>query len=79
MWDKFKLHLEDDCHKAWKWLSIQFSAAALALDGLQESIHQGWITLPDEFKQSLPTWLPRMIGAAVLCAIIGRLYKQKLS
>ena len=79
MFAAIRAKLVDDAKNAWKWLSIQFGVLAAAIDGFQESIKQGWISLPDDVKAGMGTWAPRAIGVCVLIAIFGRLYKQKTS
>lgn len=76
MWAKIRARLVGDANQAWKWLSMQFMALATAIGGLEESIKQGWVALPDDVKSAMGTWAPRAVGACVLIAIVGRLWKQ---
>lgn len=76
MFAKLQAKMVSDAKNAWKWLSMQFMALAASLTGLEEAVKQGWIGLPDDVKATMGTWVPRAIGAAVLVAIVGRLWKQ---
>jgi hypothetical protein len=56
---------------AWKWFSVQFVAAAGAI---QLSV----LAFPDSMRTWLPDWLMHMLAVALLvAAVLGRLVDQK--
>jgi anti-sigma-K factor RskA len=61
----------DDVKKAWRWISVQAMAAAVAVQG-------AWELLPDDMKAGIPPKLVTAITVALLVlGIAGRLVKQK--
>lgn len=69
MW--FSARLIEDWKQAWKWVSVNCMAAALAVQG-------AWLFIPDDMRSSLPPDLVKKITIALLIVgIIGRLFKQK--
>ena len=56
---------------AWKWFSVQFVAAAGAV---QLSV----LAFPDSIRAWLPDWLTHLLAVALLvAAVAGRLIEQK--
>lgn len=56
---------------AWKWFSVQFVAAAGAV---QLSV----LAFPDSIRAWLPDWLTHLLAVALLvAAVAGRLIDQK--
>jgi len=56
---------------AWKWFSVQFVAAAGAI---QLSV----LAFPETVRAWLPDWLTHMLAVALLfAAVVGRLVEQK--
>jgi len=56
---------------AWKWFSVQFVAAAGAI---QLSV----LAFPDSVRAWLPDWLTHALAVALLvAAVLGRLVDQK--
>jgi len=65
------MRLVDNVKTAWRWLSMQFMAAAVA-------IQTAWLSLPDELKASIP---PKAVSAItiglLILGMLGRLKKQE--
>jgi hypothetical protein len=64
-------HVIPGWKQAWKFLSMQGMLLALTIQGV-------WVTLPDDWRASIPT--PLIAGLTIACLIfgvIGRLYQQK--
>jgi len=70
MIDWIKCHLVDDIKDAWRWISVQASAVAIALP-------VAWMAMPDDFKDAIPGGLVSLMAGASLVALIGRGVKQK--
>lgn len=49
-----KLVLIDDWHRAWKYLSIQFSALGFLLMGAAEVLGSSWSGLPPDIRDKIP-------------------------
>ncbi len=65
------MKLVDDWKSAWRWLSVQFVAAAGAV---QLSV----LAFPDSMRAWLPDWLTHLLAMALLvAAVVGRLVDQK--
>ena len=65
-----RIKLVDDARKAWKWISVQAMAAALAIQG-------AWSMVPEDMKANLPKHLIEGATVALLVlGIVGRLVKQ---
>lgn len=65
------MKLVHDWKSAWKWLSVQFVAAAGAV---QLSV----LAFPDTLRQYLPDWLTHVLAVLLLiAAVVGRLVDQK--
>jgi protein-S-isoprenylcysteine O-methyltransferase Ste14 len=64
------MKLVEDAKQAWRWISVQAMALALAVQG-------AWEVLPPEMKASIPpqyvTWLTL---ALLVLGLAGRLVKQ---
>lgn len=64
------MKLVDDAKRAWRWISVQCMALALALQG-------AWEVLPDEMKTGIPPRAVTLITLGLLVlGIVGRLVKQ---
>lgn len=64
------MKLVDDARRAWRWISVQCMALALALQG-------AWEACPDELKTGIPPRTVTIITLALLVlGIVGRLVKQ---
>jgi hypothetical protein len=62
--------LVDDARRAWRWISVQAMAAAVAVQAT-------WATLPDDMKAGIPPQLVQWLTLALLVlGIVGRLVKQ---
>ena len=66
-WIKSKL--VPDAREAWKWFSVQASAAVLALPVV-------WPQLPDDFQNAIPGGLVTVMAICSLVALVGRVVKQ---
>jgi hypothetical protein len=65
------MKLVDNWTQAWKWFSVQFVAAATAV---QLSV----LALPEGMRDWLPDWLMHVLAAVLLAgAVLGRLVDQK--
>jgi hypothetical protein len=65
------MRLVDDARRAWRWLSVQCMALALALQG-------AWEILPEELKSGVPPRAVTFITLSLLVlGILGRLVKQE--
>jgi len=66
-----RMKLVDDWKSAWKWFSVQFVAAAGAV---QLSV----LAFPDSMRAWLPDWLTHLLAVGLLmAAVFGRLVDQK--
>ena len=66
-----RMKLVDDWKSAWKWFSVQFAAAAGAV---QLSV----LAFPDSMRAWLPDWLTHLLAVGLLmAAVFGRLVDQK--
>lgn len=64
------MKLVENARSAWKWISVQAMAAAIALQG-------AWAALPDDMKASISPDVVRWATLALLAlGIVGRLVKQ---
>jgi hypothetical protein len=62
--------LVKDWHTCHKWLSMQFLAVSVALQG-------AFMVMPQEMRSALPDWATRASAIALLvCAVLGRLLDQ---
>ncbi len=65
------MRLVDDWKSAWKWLSVQFVAAA-------GSVQLAVLAFPDTLRQYLPDWVTHLVAVGLLAAaVLGRLVDQK--
>jgi hypothetical protein len=65
-----KLNLVEDARKAWKWISVQCMAWAVAIQG-------AWEMAPEDLKAGMPPKLVTYITVTLLVlGIAGRLVKQ---
>ena len=65
-----KLELVEDARSAWRWISVQAMAAALAVQG-------AWASVPEDMKASIPASYVQWLTLALLAlGIGGRLVKQ---
>lgn len=65
-----KPRLIPNWRRAWRMLSVQAQAAALAVIG-------GWQALPDDMRAAVPQWAVFALAMALLVAgIAGRLIDQ---
>jgi hypothetical protein len=56
---------------AWKWLSVQFVAAA-------GTVQLSVLAFPETIRQYLPDWLTHVLAVVLLAgAVVGRLVDQK--
>ncbi len=56
---------------AWKWFSVQFVAAAGA-------VQLSLLAFPDGMRAWLPDWMTHLLAVALLlAAVVGRLVDQK--
>lgn len=65
LWTKVRQHMVDDWRHAWRWLSVWFAAALLALD---EIAHH----LP-EVTEYLPK---RWVSVLAVAILVGRVIRQ---
>ena len=66
-----RMKLVTNWKSAWKWFSVQFVAAAGAV---QLSV----LAFPDTVRAWLPDWLTHVLAMALLAAaVLGRLVDQK--
>lgn len=64
------MKLVDDAKQAWKWISVQSMAAAVALQG-------AWEFIPDDMKASIPhSWVTYATLGLLALGLVGRLVKQ---
>ncbi|HKU64452.1 MAG TPA: hypothetical protein VJQ06_05290 [Rhizomicrobium sp.] len=67
------MKLVDNWRQSWKWFSVQFVAAATAV---QLSV----LAFPDSMRAWLPDWLMHVLAVVLLAAaVLGRLVDQKKS
>ena len=67
------MKLVDDWKSAWKFLSVQFVAAA-------GSVQLAVLAFPDTLRQYLPDWMTHLVAVLLLAAaVLGRLVDQKRS
>lgn len=67
------MKLVDNWKQGWKWFSVQFVAAATAI---QLSV----LAFPDSMRAWLPDWLTHVLAVMLLAgAALGRLVEQKKS
>lgn len=65
------MKLIDNWRQAWRFVSVQAMALALALQGV-------WINLPDDLRALIPDKLALSITAGILVlGLIGRLIQQR--
>ena len=65
------MKLVDNWRQSWKWFSVQFVAAATAV---QLSV----LAFPDSMRAWLPDWLMHVLAVVLLAAAaLGRLVDQK--
>lgn len=65
------MKLVDDWKSAWKWLSVQFVAAA-------GSVQLAVLAFPDTLRQYLPDRITHLVAVLLLgAAVLGRLVDQK--
>lgn len=65
-----KFKLVDEWRSAWKWISVNSMAAALA-------VQVTWANIPDDMKRTIPADYVFYLTAALLgLGIVGRLTKQ---
>jgi hypothetical protein len=65
------VRLVDDARKAWRWISVQAMAAAIAVQGT-------WEVIPDDLKTGIPPRVIHLVSMGLLVlGIVGRLVKQK--
>lgn len=61
----------DDAKQAWRWISVQCMAWAVAIQG-------AWEVCPDDLKAGLPPKLVTIVTVGLLVlGIVGRVVKQK--
>jgi hypothetical protein len=66
-----KMKLIADWHQAWRWLSVQFIAAAAALQ-------LALLGFPDLLRGYIPeSWMHGIAIALLAAAVLGRLVDQK--
>lgn len=64
------MKLVDDVRGAWRWISVQAMAAAVALQG-------AWQAAPEDMRASIPhEWVSWATMALLTLGIVGRLVKQ---
>lgn len=64
------MKLIDECHEAWRYLSVQIPAWGAAVTAV-------WIALPADVKETFPVWLTQSFSVTILLATIaGRFVKQ---
>lgn len=64
------MKLVSNWRKAWKWHSTQLMAALAAAPVV-------WVSLPADVKSHVPDeWMPWVVGAMALGAIVGRVRDQ---
>lgn len=65
------MRLVTDWKSAWKWLSVQFVAAA-------GTVQLAVLAFPETIRQYLPDWLTHLLAVVLLAgAVLGRLVDQK--
>lgn len=65
------MRLVTEWRSAWKWLSVQFVAAA-------GTVQLSVLAFPETIRQYLPDWLTHALAVALLAgAVLGRLIDQK--
>lgn len=74
--------LIEDARRAWRFWSLRFGAAALALQSLvlaaPDSALQAWAVLPEELKALLPVHWVNVVAAVLTAAgLVARVVKQK--
>ena len=75
-----KLRIVDDWRDGWRWLSVNFAAAALVLPDLIAYALEAWNLLPPDLKAALPpTWAQWLAKFLLVGAIFGRFIKQRRS
>lgn len=63
--------LVDDARRAWRWISMQCMAWALAIQG-------AWELAPDDLKAGMPPKLVTVVTVSLLVlGIVGRMVKQE--
>ena len=69
------MKLADDARQAWRWISVQCMAVAVALQGV-------WATLGDDMKADLPGWAHKAVAWVTVTFLVagigGRVTKQNL-
>ena len=64
------MKLVDEVKQAWRWISVQCMAWAIAIQG-------AWEAAPDDLKAGIPPKLVTYVTLALLgLGIVGRLVKQ---
>ena len=67
---RYRMKFVSNWKSAWKWLSVQFVAAAGAV---QLSV----LAFPDSMRAWLPDWLTHVLAIVLLlAAVLGRLVDQ---
>lgn len=65
------MKLIDNWRQAWRFLSVQAMALAIALQGV-------WINLPDDLRAHIPDKIALSVTAGILVlGLIGRLFQQR--
>ncbi|MEH6413884.1 DUF7940 domain-containing protein [Pseudomonas sp. CGJS7] len=65
------MKLIDNWRQAWRYLSVQAMALAIALQGV-------WINLPDDLRAHIPDKIALSVTAGILVlGLIGRLFQQR--
>lgn len=65
------MNLIDNWRQAWRFLSVQAMALAIALQGV-------WINLPDDLRAHIPDKIALSVTAGILVlGLIGRVFQQR--
>ena len=65
------MKLIDNWRQAWRFVSVQAMALAIALQGV-------WINLPDDLRAYIPDKIALSVTAGILfLGLIGRLFQQR--